>query len=199
MKVFKLCSAFNLNKNEMRKLIAAINMTLDGFCDHTAMIADDEIHNHYADLLSNAGALLYGRITYQLMEYWRTVVDNPTGNKAMDEFAVIMDNTPKIVFSRTLKNVEWASAKLADRDIEEEVLELKQQPGKDVFVGSPGLIVSLTNLHLIDEYQLCVHPVIAGNGLPLFKNIHDSIDLKLLKTKTFGSGAVILYYEPIKK
>jgi len=126
----------------MRKLIAAINMTLDGFCDHTAMIADEEIHKHYADLLSNADAILYGRITYQLMEYWQTVVKNPTGNKAMDEFAVVIDNIPKIVFSRTLKNVEWESAKLANRDIKEEVFELRQQPGKDILVGSPGLIVS---------------------------------------------------------
>jgi len=183
----------------MRKLIAAINMTLDGFCDHTVINPDDEIHKHYADLLSNAGTLLYGRITYQLMEYWRTVVDNYTSNKAMDEFTVIMENTPKIVFSRTLKNIEWESAKLANKDLEEEVLELRLQPGKDIFVGSPGLIVSLTNLHLIDEYQICVHPVIAGNGLPLFKNINDKIGLKLLKTKTFGGGAVILYYEPVKK
>jgi len=183
----------------MRKLIAAINMTLDGFCDHTAMIADEEIHKHYADLLSNADAILYGRITYQLMEYWRTVLKNPTGNKAMDEFAVVIDNIPKIVFSRTLKNVEWESAKLANRDIKEEVFELRQQPGKDILVGSPGLIVSLLKLHLIDEYQLCVHPVIAGTGLPLFKNINDKTHLKLLKTKIFGGGAVILYYEPAKK
>jgi dihydrofolate reductase len=88
----------------MRKLIAAINMTLDGFCDHTAMIADDEIHQHYNELLSSASTVLYGRITYQLMEsYWPTVVKNPTGNKPMDEFAVTIDNIPKIVFSNTLK------------------------------------------------------------------------------------------------
>jgi dihydrofolate reductase len=179
----------------MRKLIAAINMTLDGFCDHTAINPDEEIHQHYADLLSTAGAVLYGRITYQLMEYWRTVLKNPTGDKAMDEFAVVMDKTPKIVFSHTLQQVDWDSARLANRDIEEEVLELRQQPGKDIFVGSPGLIVALTKLNLIDEYQLCVHPVIAGSGLPLFKDIHDNVNLKLLKTKTFGSGAVILYYE----
>ncbi|CAL1518580.1 dihydrofolate reductase family protein [Chitinophaga sp. MM2321] len=180
----------------MRKLVAAINMTLDGFCDHTAGIADDELHQHYADLLSNAGTILYGRVTYQLMEYWRTVVENPTGNKAMDEFAVIMDCIPKIVFSHTLKNVEWESARLANRDIEEEVLALKQQSGKDILVGSPGLIVALTQLGLIDEYQLCVHPVIIGKGLPLFKNINDKIILKLLKTKSFNSGAITLYYEP---
>jgi dihydrofolate reductase len=183
----------------MRKIIAAINMTLDGFCDHTAIIPDEEIHEHYTDLLKNAGTVLYGRITYQLMEYWRTVVKNPTGNKAMDEFAVVMDKIPKIVFSHTLKNVDWESAKLAIRDLEEEVVELRKQPGKDIIIGSPGLIVALTKLNLIDEYQLCIHPVIAGSGLPLFKNINEKITLKLVKTKTFGSGAIILYYEPAEK
>ena len=184
----------------MRKLIAAINMTLDGFCDHTAMIADDEIHQHYNELLSSAGTLLYGRITYQLMEsYWPTVVKNPTGNKPTDEFAVIIDNISKIVFSHTLKNVNWKNAKVAKKDIKEEVLELKQQAAKDILVGSPSLIVALTNLNLIDEFQLSVQPIILGNGLPLLKNINDRINLKLLKTKTFGCGAVTLYYEPTKK
>ena len=171
-------------------------MTLDGFCDHTAVIADEELHQHYADLLANSGTVLYGRITYQLMEYWRTVVKNPTGAKATDEFAVIMDKIPKIVFSHTLKNVDWESAQLANRSIEEEVLELKQQQGKDILVGSPSLIVTLTQLGLIDEYQLCVHPVILGKGLPLFKSINDKTILKLLKTKLFSSGAITLYYEP---
>ena len=183
----------------MRKLIAAINMTLDGFCDHTAIIPDEEMHQHYADLLNDADAVLYGRITYQLMESWRTVVKNPTGNKAIDKFAVVMDKVPKIVFSHTLKNVEWESAKLANRGIKEEVLELRKQSGKYILVGSPGLIVALTKLNLIDEYQLCVHPVIAGSGLPLFKNINERIILKLVKTKTFDFGAIILYYEPTKK
>ena len=174
-------------------------MTLDGICDHTAMIADDEIHQHYNELLSSAGIVLYGRITYQLMEYWATVVKNPTGIKSMDEFAVTIDNIPKIVFSNTLKNVEWKTAKLAKRDIKEEVLELKQQAGKNILVGSPSLIVALTQLDLIDEYQLCVQPIILGNGLPLLKNINDRINLKLLKTKTFSSGSITLYYERTKK
>ena len=186
----------------MRKLIAAINMTLDGFCDHTAMIADDEIHRHYSELLSNAGTLIYGRITYQLMEsYWPVVAKNPTGNKSIDEFAVIMDSIPKIVFSHTLKNVEWKTAKLARRGIKEEVLELKESRhggSKDIIVGSPSLIVACMNLDLVDEYQLNVLPIILGKGLPLLKNVNDRIDLKLLKTKTFGCGAVIFYYEPKK-
>jgi dihydrofolate reductase len=184
----------------MRKLIAAMNMTLDGFCDHTSMTADDEIHQHYNELLRSAGALIYGRITYQLMEsYWPSVVKNPTGNKPMDEFAVLIDNISKIVFSRTLKSVNWKNTILKKEIVKEEVLNLKRQGGKDIFVGSPGLIVALTNLNLIDEYQLSVQPVIVGKGLLLLKNINERIELKLLKTKTFGCGAVTLYYETVKK
>jgi dihydrofolate reductase len=169
----------------MKKIVAAINMTLDGFCDHTAMDADDELHQHYYELLRDAGALIYGRITYQLMEsYWPAIVKNPTGNKPTDDFAVVIENIPKIVFSHTLNNTDptitgWKNVKLAER--------------------GPGLIVALTNLNLIDEYQLCVHPVIAGTGLPLFKTIKDRVTLKLLKTKTFNGGQIILYYESIKK
>lgn len=179
----------------MNKLTAAINLTLDGFCDHTAMIADDELHNHYTDLLRTAGALLYGRITYQMMEsFWPTLVVNPSGNKPMDEFAVAIDNVSKIVFSRTLNSVEWKNTTLAGGDLKEEVLKLKQLPGKDIFACSPGLIAALTKLGLIDEYQLCIHPVILGKGLPLFKGTTDRIVMKHIKTKTFGSGATILYY-----
>ena len=177
-----------------------MNMTLDGFCDHTAMIADDEIHQHYNELLNNADTIMFGRITYQLMEsYWPSVVKDPTGNEPMDEFAVLIDNISKIVFSRTLKNVDWKNTKLKKEVIKEEVLELKQQAGKNILVGSPSLIVALTNLDLIDEYQLSVQPTILKSGLPLFKNVKDRINLKLLKTKTFGCGAVTHYYEPLKK
>ena len=184
----------------MRKLIAAINMTLDGFCDHTAMIADEEVHQHYNELLGNADTLIYGRITYQLMEsYWPSVVKNPTGNKPMDEFAVLINNISKIVYSRTLKSVEWKNTELKKDVIKEEILELKQQAGKNILVGSPSLIVALMQLDLIDEYQLSVQPIVLGGGLPLFKNVTDRVDLKLLKTKTFGCGAVTLYYEPVGK
>jgi len=182
----------------MRKVIAAINMTLDGFCDHTAGIPDEEIHYHYADLLNNAGVVLYGRITYQLMQYWQTLLNNPSGEKSMDDFAMAIDKIPKIVFSHKLKNTEWNSAKLSNQPIEEEVLELKQQSGKDILVGSRSLIIQLMKLNLIDEYQLMVHPVVAGSGLPLFENINDRTILKLIKTKTFSGGAVTLYYEPTK-
>ena len=180
----------------MRKLIAGINMTLDGFCDHTAGIPDEEIHQHYAELLDNADVVLYGRITYQLMQYWQTLLKNPSGEKSMDDFAMAIDKILKIVFSHTLKNTEWESAKLSNKSLEEMVLELKQQPGRDILVGSRSLIIQLMNLNLIDEYQLCVHPVVAGSGLPLFENINDRTILKLIKTKTFSSGAITLYYEP---
>lgn len=172
-------------------------MTLDGFCDHTAIDPDEEIHEHYANLLRSAGTILYGRITYQLMEFWRTVLENPTGDKSMDDFALVMNNTPKIVFSHTLKNVDWESAKLAAGSLEDEVLALRQQSGNDIFVGSRSLIVSLLKSKLLDEIQLCIHPVIAGNGLQLFENIGDKTFLKLVKTKTFGGGAVILYFERV--
>jgi dihydrofolate reductase len=182
----------------MRKLIAAMNMTLDGFCDHTAMIADEEIHQHYTELLRSSDVAIYGRITYQLMEYWKSVVENPTGNKSMDDFAEAIDNISKIVYSRTLEKVDWKNTELKREIIKDEVLELKQKAGKDLLVGSPSLIVALTQLDLIDEYQLGVQPTVIGSGLPLFKNITDRVDLRLLKTKTFGCGAAFLYYEPSK-
>ena len=190
-------------RNIMRKLIAAINMTLDGFCDHTAGIADEEIHQHYNELLSNADTILFGRITYQLMEsYWPSVVKNPIGNKPKDKFAVLIDDISKIVFSRTLKNAGWKNTELKKELIKEEVLELKKSRdggSKNILVGSPSLIVSLTQFGLVDEFQLNVLPIILGRGLPLFKNVEDRVDLKLLKTKTFGNGAVTLYYVPTKK
>jgi len=112
----------------MRKIIAAINMTLDGFCDHTAGIVDDELHQHYNDILGQADTLLYGRITYHLMEsYWPDIVKHPTGNKPEDDFAVLIENISKIVFSHTFKKVEWKNVKLATRSLKDEVLELKQQ------------------------------------------------------------------------
>jgi len=182
----------------MRKVIAAINMTLDGNCDHTAVNADAEIHEHYSELLRNAGIILYGRITYELMEFWPPLVKNPSGDKAMDEFAVIMDKVPKLVFSKTFTTLDWATASLATTDPAQEVNKLKQQPGNDIYVGSRSIIIQLLNLNLIDELQLCIHPVIAGKGLQLFENANGRKDLTLVKTKAFTAGAMIFYYEPVK-
>jgi dihydrofolate reductase len=187
------------NQINMSKLIAGINMTLDGFCDHTAIIPDEEVHNHYTGLLNNAGLILYGRITYQLMQYWQPMVENPTGEKSMDEFAVAINKIPKLVFSQQLTDTEWDSAKLASQSLEETVKALKQESGGDILVGCRSLIIQLMNLKLLDELQLCVHPVIAGSGLPLFENINGSNVFKLVKTKTFAGGAVVLYYEPAGK
>lgn len=189
----------------MRKIVAAINMTLDGFCDHTAIAPDEEIHQHYAGLLGEAEVILYGRVTYQLMQFWQTLVENPSGEKSMDDFAVAMDSVPKIVFSHTLKSTDpmitgWASAELSSESLEEKALKIRQSvEGKDIFVGSRSLIIQLMNLNLIDELQLCVHPVVAGSGLPLFEKISDRTVLKLIKTKIFDGGAVILYYEPTRE
>jgi dihydrofolate reductase len=187
---------YNGTKTDMRKIIAAINMTLDGVFDHTAGLPDEEIHQHYTELLGQGDAILYGRTTYQLMEFWRTVLVNPSDKKSMNDFAIAIDKIPKIVFSRTIKNVEWKTATVAKRDLKDEVLELRQQPGKDILVGSRSLIIQLIKLNLIDELQLCMYPVIAGNGMQLFQNINDRTILKLVKTKIFRSGAITLYYEP---
>jgi dihydrofolate reductase len=181
----------------MRKVIAAINMTLDGYCDHTAGIVDADLHDHYAAILDGSGTLLYGRITYELMaNYWPLLVQNPSGKADYDMYALAIDRIPKIVFSRTLQHVDWASATLATQSPEDTVRELREQEGKDILIGSPSLISAMTELQLIDEYQLCIHPVILGSGLPLFRGILDPVVLRLLRSKTFGSGVVVHYYAP---
>ena len=183
----------------MRKVIAAINMTLDGVCNHTVGVVDEGLHKHYTDLIDNSGIILYGRTTYELMQFWKTLLDNPSGKKSMDDFAVSINKLPKLVFSNTLQNTNWDTAKLSDIPLKEKVLELKNQSGKDILAGSRSLIVQLLNSNLIDEFQICVHPIIEGKGLKLFDQISDRIMLKLYKTKTLNSGATIFYYEPIRE
>ena len=182
----------------MKKIIAALNLTIDGFIDHTAGVPDEEVHNHYTALLNNAGTILYGRKTYELMQYWQTLLAKPSGEPSMDNFAKAIDRIPKIVFSNTLKTTGWDSATLADKPLELVVAELKQQSGGDVLVGSRSLIVQLTNLNLVDEFQLCIQQVIIGKGMPLFENLDERRVLKLLRTKTFTGGSVLHYYEPAK-
>lgn len=174
-------------------------MTLDGFCDHTAMIADDELHENVNAMMRTVDTIIFGRVTYQLMEAaWPAIVKNPTGNKPIDDFAVIMDNMHKIVYSRTLSSVEWNNSELATRDFETEVQRLKKLPGKNIGVGGPSIIIAMMQLDLIDEYQFCIHPVVLGKGLPLFRNIKDQINLRLLEVKRYGSGAVNFTYERMK-
>lgn len=183
----------------MSRIIASMNMSLDGFCDHTLGVVDEDLHNHYTRMIETAGALLYGRTTYQLMEsHWPGLVKNPSGEKSSDDFAIAIDNVHKILFSTTIKHVSWRNTTLATRSLKDEVLALRDKPGKDVFVGSPSLIAQLTELRLIDEYQLCIHPVVAGSGLVLFKNISEQMMFKLTRTKTFGTGVILLSYESVK-
>jgi dihydrofolate reductase len=183
----------------MKKVVAAFNMTLDGVCDHTTGVADEGLHQHYSDLLDNAGVILYGRTTYQLMQFWQTLLQNPSREKSMDDFAISIDKIQKLVFSNTLKDTGWNSAELAKGPLGEEVLKLKQQTGKDILVGSRSLIIQLLNSNLIDELQICIHPVIEGKGLQLFDQIKHRIMLKLIKTKVLTSGATVFYYEPIRE
>jgi dihydrofolate reductase len=183
----------------MRKVIAAFNMTLDGVCDHTTCIPSEDLHQHYSDLLNNSGVILYGRNTYELMQFWKTLLHNPSGKESMDDFAISIDKIPKLVFSTTLKDTNWDSAKFSDKSLTEKVLELKEQAGMDISVGSRSLIIQLLNSNLIDEFQICVHPIIEGKGLRLFDQIKDKIMLKLIKTKTLKSGATVFYYEPTRE
>jgi dihydrofolate reductase len=186
----------NQKNLKMRKVIAAINMTLDGVCDHTVGVVDEGLHQHYTELIDNAGIILYGRTTYQLMQFWKTLFDNPSGKKSMDDFAVSINNIPKLVFSSTLQDTSWDTAKLSDIPLTEKVLELKQQSGNDILIGSRSLIIQLLNNNLIDEFQICVHPIIEGKGIKLFDHITDRIMLKLINAKILNSGATIFYYEP---
>jgi len=180
----------------MRKVIAAINMTLDGICDHTVGVVDENLHHHYSTLIENAGVILYGRTTYQLMQFWQTLLTNPSSQKSMNEFASSINNIKKIVFSGTLHDTGWDSAEIANRSLDETVLELRQQSGKDILIGSRSLIIQLLNSHLIDELQISIHPMLEGKGLRLFDQINERIIFKLTQTKTLDSGVLIGHYEP---
>ena len=183
----------------MAKIVATLNIALNGSCDHTAGIADEELHDHYTRVIRSSETILYGRTTYQLMEdYWPQLAKAPSGKKSLDDFAVALHRIHKVVFSRTLKSVQWENAVIARRSLEDEVRALKKQSGKDVLIGSPSLINELTKARLIDEYQLCIHPVIARDGLLLFKNLPEPRILRLTKTKTFPAGQVMHYYESMK-
>lgn len=183
----------------MRKTIAVINLTLDGVSDHTAGIPDSELHQHYTALLNECGVILYGRTTYELMEYWREILEKPGDDSSMNSFAQAIHHIPKVVFSRTLRNCSdmWETAQVATRSLEDEVRALKKVANKDILVGSPSLIIQLLNLNLIDECQFCIHPVIAASGARLFDSVSRRTLLKLLKAKILGNGSVILYYEPV--
>ena len=181
----------------MRKVVFAINITADGYCSHTDMIADDELHEYFTRLLCDAGVLLSGRKTYQLMvPYWPDVARNQSGNEATNEFARVYDSLDKVVFSTTLKRVDGNNTRILRSHVAEEVVSLKQQPGKDICVGSLSIASQLSNRGLIDEYQFVVHPVVAGKGPRLFETVkpEDRLRLDFIGSRAFRSGVIALHY-----
>jgi dihydrofolate reductase len=184
----------------MGKLIYSMSVSLDGFVETPSrsldwVRVDEELHSLFNDEARAMSAFLYGRRMYELMvDYWPTAEADPSATPAMIEFARIWKNKPKVVFSRTLERVDWNS-RLVPADAAGEVARLKAQPGFDMDVGGPTTASTLMRLGLIDEYRLFVHPVILGGGTPFFPALENRIGLKLLETRTFGSGVVYLRYE----
>jgi len=184
----------------MRPLRYSINVTLDGCCDHRVMIADEDLHRHAAENIAQADALLFGRVTYGMMEAaWRAPAR--TGARPewmadwMEPFARTIDAAKKYVVSRTLDQVDW-NAELVRGDLEKAVQQLKRESGKGLFVGGVTLPLALAELGLIDEYEFVVHPRLAGHGPTLFAGLSKRVDLKLVSRLEFGSGAVAMRYEP---
>ena len=184
----------------MRPLRYSINVTLDGCCDHRAIVPDEELHRHAAENLGQADALLFGRVTYQMMEAaWRPAAR--TGARPdwmepwMEPFARTIDAAKKYVVSNTLERVDW-NAELLRGDLAQAVEQLKRGAGKELFVGGVTLPLALAELGLIDDYEFVVHPKIAGHGPTLFAGLSKHIDLKLVSRRDFRSGAVAMRYEP---
>ena len=180
----------------MRPLRYSINVTLDGCCDHRAVIADEDLHRHAVENLDRADALLFGRVTYEMMEAaWRS--PTPTGERPdwMEPFARTIDAAKKYVVSSTLERVDW-NAELVRGDLEKAVRQLKRESGKGLLVGGMQLPLALAELGLIDEYEFVVQPIVVGRGPTLFAGLSKRLDLKLVGWLKFGSGAVAMRYEP---
>ena len=180
----------------MRKIIFAINVTIDGYADHTAVIADDELHKFFADYLDDVGIILFGRKTYEMMaSSWPHARENPASTKSEIEFADKYNSIEKVVFSRTLNKVDWNNTTLNKGNLITEVEKMKKQDGKSISAGSLSIASALTEKNLIDEYWILVHPVVLGRGKKLFENLSNKVVLKLIETKTLGSGAVVMHYQ----
>lgn len=181
----------------LRKTIFAINMTADGCFGHEDGIADEELHRYFTELLRNVGVILFGRKTYELMvPYWPDVAKHQTEDEATNEFARIFDALERIVFSTSLKSIDDGHTKLMRGNLAEEVIKLKQQPGKDIAVGSLSLAAQLAQRDLIDEYHFLVHPVLAGKGPRLFEvdGLKERLCLELVGSKQLRSGVAALHY-----
>jgi dihydrofolate reductase len=183
----------------MQPLRYSINVTLDGCCDHRAGSTDEELHRYWAENLARADALLFGRVTYEMMEAaWRlpaTGVRPDWMADWMEPFARTIDAAKKYVVSSTLDRVDW-NAELVRGDLGQAVEQLKRESGKGLFVGGVKLPLALAELGLIDEYEFVVHPRLAGHGPTLFAGLSKHVDLKLVSRLEFGSGAVAMRYEP---
>ena len=180
----------------MRPLRYSINVTLDGCCDHREAFADEELHRHAAENLAQADALLFGRVTYEMMEaaWWRPARAGARP-EWMEPFARTIDAAKKYVVSSTLGRVDW-NAELVRGDLGKAVQELKRETGKGLLVGGVRLPQALAELGLIDEYEFVVQPRLAGHGPTLFAGLSKHVDLKLVSRLEFGSGAVAMRYEP---
>ena len=180
----------------MRPLRYSINVTLDGCCDHREMIPDEDLHRHAAEIIAQADALLFGRVTYEMMEAaWRRPAPAGARPDWMEPFARTIDAAKKYVVSSTLDRVDW-NAELVRGDLGKAVQRLKQQSEKGLFTGGVTLPLALAELGLIDEYEFVVHPRLAGHGPTLFAGLSKRVDLKLVSRLELGSGAVAMRYEP---
>jgi len=178
----------------MRPLRYSINVTLDGCCDHRGIPADEELHRHAIENLERADALLFGRVTYEMMQAaFRSPAQMGARPDWMEPFARTIDAAKKYVVSSTLERVDW-NAELLRGDLREAVQQLKREPGKGLFVGGVMLPLALTELGLIDEYEFVVHPRLAGHGPTLFAGLSKPVDLKLVSRLELRSGAVAMRY-----
>ena len=169
---------------------------MDGCCDHLAIVPDDDLHRHAVENIAQADALIFGRVTYEMMEEaWRGPAQPGTRPDWMEPFARTIDSAKKYVVSSTLDRVDW-NAELVRGNLGEAVQQLKREPGEGLFVGGLKLPLALAELGLIDEYEFVVHPKIVGHGPTLFAGLSKFVDLKLVSRLEFGSGAVAMQYEP---
>jgi dihydrofolate reductase len=182
----------------MRKLIFGINITLDGCCDHTKSIANEEVHEYFTHLMRDVDLLVYGRKTYQLMvPFWPDVAKNHSGEtRVMNEFAQAFVSNKIVVFSQTLDRAEGKNTRIVRTNLQDEILKLKQEQGKNIATGGVSIPSQLTELGLIDEYRFVVHPIVVGEGRRLFDSLSlpERLQLKLVESKVFESGHVALRY-----
>jgi dihydrofolate reductase len=181
----------------MRNVIFAINITLDGCCDHTKQLADEETHEYFTHLMRDVDLLVFGRKTYQLMvPYWPDIAKSQSETKAENEFARAFDSTDKLIFSRSLDSAEDKKTRIVGTNLGDEILKLKKEPGKNILVGGVDVPSQLIQLGLVDEYRFVVTPFIAGEGKRLLEGVglRESLQLKLIESKCFKSGCVALRY-----